>query len=284
MPTGVERGANLLELATAVDARETGTDVADADYLPTTQDEPENTTHIFAGRLEHTLRSMERLPFDAAPMEAVSFKDSPTTARKPRRVSPLKRPMNAPSKRGWKSGIVPFAAPILVTLLGLGVWQAVRTKPDTTISAAAPAARLEATPQSKAAAAQPVEAAPLPSAAKPAHAVVTQVDHPQKAVEKAAPALAKSSAPPKPTAAEKTSQLPGAVFVTTPGGGDVYDHGKLLGHAPREFELSPGPHTLMIKSGTDTRTVTVVVPAGAAIMVSVPPSNPPPAATPAPSP
>ena len=63
---------------------------------------------------------------------------------------------------------------------------------------------------------------------------------------------------------------PGAVFVTTPGGGDVYDKGRFLGHAPGEFELSPGWHTLVIKAGSNNRSATVQVPAGAAIMVSVP--------------
>jgi hypothetical protein len=70
------------------------------------------------------------------------------------------------------------------------------------------------------------------------------------------------------------STQPGAVYLTTPGGGDVYESGRFLGHAPAEFALSPGRHSLLVKSGADIRAVTVQVPAGAAIIVTVPASRP----------
>lgn len=259
-PAGIERSANLLELAQAVDERESGTDVADADYLPADQDEPEHTTHIFTGKLSNTLRSMERLPFDAAPMEAVSFKDAPLTQRTARK--PPKRVL----KRAWHSGILPFATPIAITLLGIGIWQAVTPRHATHTNKASAAQAAPLAPK-LAATATPTMGAALPA--------VTRRDEKAPApTEKFAAQPMLAAAPhgsAKPASSAKAA-LPGSVFVTTPGGGDVYDQGALLGHAPRLFELSPGSHTLVIKAGDDTRSATVLVPAGASIVVSVPPT------------
>jgi len=113
------------------------------------------------------------------------------------------------------------------------------------------------------------------NASEPVH---VDFDADEKAVRSPPPAskiashsdgTATRAAPPS-TPAEQ----PGAVYVTTPGGGDVYERGRYLGHAPAEFELSPGWHTLLVKSGNEDRAATVHVPAGSAIVVSLPATKP----------
>ena len=316
-PTGIERGRGLIELANTLTRLPR---VAEADealppisgqFTPAAQDDGgENTTHIYTARLENTLRSAQGLSIEG-PVETVSFKDIPTTVRRPKRRG----------KRSLGASVVPFAAAFAVVLLGFAAGHSVFTRsassdvksvpaPATQLAryAAAPAVQLSAAiaaplpapVQAPIAHGAPIsaplapaapfahEAAPLaqetapPPASKPALAHETPTttkklaNTPSNVASKEpAPVKTPIAKPAAPiTTASTISTQPGAVFVTTPGGGDVYDRGRLLGHAPGEFELSPGWHTLVVKSGADNRTVTVQVPAGAAIMVSVPASKP----------
>jgi len=307
-PTGIERGRGLIELANTLTRLPR---VAEADealppisgqFTPAAQDDGgENTTHIYTARLENTLRSAQGLSIEG-PVETVSFKDIPTTVRRPKRRG----------KRSLGASVVPFAAAFAVVLLGFAAGQRMfsRSATSNVKSVPAPATQLAqhaAAPavQLSAAIATPRSAPPKPSIVHEATPIANEpkpVAHEAAALPAPAPTLAhettlatkkaasaasnvasKEPEPVKTTIAKPAAAVatastlatqPGAVFVTTPGGGDVYDRGRLLGHAPGEFELSPGWHTLIVKSGTDNRAVTVQVPAGAAIMVSVPATKP----------
>jgi len=298
-PTGVERGRGLIELANTLTRLPHFPDTDEplppnsGAFTPAAQDEGEHTTHIYTARLESTLRSAQGLSLEG-PVETVSFKDIPTTIRRPAR-----RP-----KRPLGTSFVPFAAAFGIVLLGFSLGHSFFSRPAGDSGAGSvPALATQHAHQSAAPAVQvsAAIAAPLPSAPRPpvvrepapvanepaattAKPALTQ-DAPASAkkpgvassklasTEAATKATSTKPAAPVTTASTLATQ-PGAVFVTTPGGGDVYDRGRLLGRAPGEFELSPGWHTLIVKSGADNRTVTVQVPAGAAIMVSVPASKP----------
>jgi serine/threonine protein kinase len=296
-PNGADRVRGLLELANAsrplpLPASAESVPPASGAYTHAAEAEAEveHTTHIYPVRLEKgTLRSVQEVAMPG-PRETISFKDIPSPVRRAKRA--VKRP--------WHTRAAPFAAAFVVVLLcfitGYAAFSRSHTHGDATSAAAParlPAAALQPAPTS--AAARPlapspadngVSPRPAPTPAPPTLTAPTSASasatQPKAALPSAA--LASTSHGPVKGADSKSashnrtastiSTQPGAVFVTTPGGGDVYEGGRLLGHAPAEFELSPGWHTLLVKSGTDSRPVTVQVPAGAAIMVSVPTSKP----------
>ena len=62
----------------------------------------------------------------------------------------------------------------------------------------------------------------------------------------------------------------GSVFVSTPGvSAQVFEGARALGQTPRQIELSPGPHTLLLKSTHGARAVFVDVKAGSAAVLSL---------------
>ena len=284
-PAGKDRDQGLIELAEEVTASRAldfeqfaaAAPVSGA-YLPADQDETENTTHIFAGRIEQTMRS-QGLNL-APPVETVSLRDAPITVRRPRK--------NARRSR-WRAAVVPFAATFGVGLLGLAAAQSMlprqsapRVQPIAT-TLAAKVAEPTAAPPVVAAPPAAVRTAPAAGAALSAGAASPRAASERSASESAPardaakPSVVKSlgSAPATTPASEAPSSAAaagptGQVFLTTPGGGDVFEKGRFLGRAPNGFELSPGWHTLVIKSGSDNRTATVQVKPNSSVMVSVP--------------
>jgi len=174
-------------------------------------------------------------------------------------------PTSAPSKRRW-------LLPMLVTLLlalGTGTWLvkvAGRTasSPTPQVRAADPGRPLA-----------PVDthaAAPLPA---PAPAVATS---PAAPTHEAAPTSGTSKAASKrsvtnavPTVPASAAPPMGDVFVTTPGGsGEVFEQGRLLGHAPGTFRLGVGHHDLTLRTSHGTsRTVSVNIVRGTPTLVTV---------------
>ncbi len=277
-PSGAERARGIVELANVTAARLQAPDSFEAPptsgaYVPASQDEPEHTTQIFAPSLSRTLRSLDAPPLtmsDPLPVEpTVSFKDVPTTVRRPRRLQ---------GQSTWRAALVPFAMTFSFALGVLGIGQTLLARHASAPVATAPVLARQAAPTAAALQTRPAVAAPAPpkpSVSEPAPRVEpvpeAEPKKPSTAVH-AAQSSAPSSkpSPSKPPPASGIQAQPGAVFVTTPGGGDIYDKGSYLGHAPGEVQLSPGWHTLVIKSGSENRAVSVQVPAGSAIMVSVP--------------
>ena len=72
-----------------------------------------------------------------------------------------------------------------------------------------------------------------------------------------------------PIALEPSAAL-GSLFVSTPGvRADVFESGRSLGSTPRQIELAPGPHTLLLKSETGARAVLVNVAANSEAVLSL---------------
>jgi hypothetical protein len=306
-PNGAARAHGLLGLASSLvrlphfpDTDETAPQVSNA-YTPAAQDEVEHTTSVHPRRLAiSTLRSPPSLPLPG-PLETISFKDIPPTVRRPRRGP----------ERSWRANLLSFGAAFGIVLFGFFAGHAAllrasasgaRSEPApatlatrafsaeaslpaaesttarNTVAAPPPAAELVPSPATPAAASMQVAVATPPTPPTAVSASDTRA-RPERtgtltSAEHGAPKALSSKSVTAVSAASTIPTQPGAVYVTTPGGGDVYERGRLLGRAPAEFELSPGWHTLLVKSGADNRTVTVQVPAGAAIMVSVPASKP----------
>jgi len=84
-------------------------------------------------------------------------------------------------------------------------------------------------------------------------------------------ALKRTKLPPsRPSAAALPSVEPGSVFVSTPGAtAQVFEAGRALGRTPQQLDLSPGPHTLLLRSDNGTRTVLVDVKPGSAAVLSL---------------
>jgi len=73
-----------------------------------------------------------------------------------------------------------------------------------------------------------------------------------------------------PAVTRPTGVRTGSVFISTPGvNAHVFEAGRALGSTPRQLELSPGSHTLLLKSENGTRTVLVDVKAGSAAVLSL---------------
>lgn len=283
-PNGVDRCLGLLELAATVtkprvrfaDSSGSAPPVSYA-YTPAAEDDGKHTTQVYAPQQdESTLRSLE-------------FSNLPMTLRRPRRDA----------RRGWRETLAPFVAGFALVLCGFFAGHAMFSRARIGASASAPAVELEqkrfasgAAPLAATFALKPTtdaRPATAPSADRANNAnAAPHVDFDldeenskrsppptRHEASKAAAVTPKTAQAALPTSSPQAlAAQPGAVFVTTPGGGDVYEHGRYLGHAPTEFQLSPGWHTLLVKSGDDNRTVTVQVPAGSALVVSVPATEP----------
>jgi len=286
-PTGRERNRGLIEMAKVSAERqpqfadsETERVPASGAYLPAAQDEPEHTTHIFAGNLRNTIPSAQLL---GAPntVETVSLRNAPITVRRPRRVA---------RKRAWGTIAGSFVATLSFGFLGFAAVRALVPRPQP-IPVHAAGRALDAR------VAQPMPAPPqapmLPAALVapslppsievadlklPATKLVAQHDakpaaHPLPAhettkLQSAKPSVAAAAVAPKAVASGSVQT--GQVFLTTPGGGEVFDKGRSIGRAPGSFELSPGWHTLVIKAGGEERSATVQIRANSSVMVSVP--------------
>lgn len=283
-PNGVDRCLGLLELAATVtkprarfaDSSGSAPPVSYA-YTPAAEDNGEHTTQIGAPQQdEGTLRSLE-------------FSNPPMTLRGPK----------ANAQRGWRETFAPLAAGFALVLCGFFAGHAAFSRARIGASASAPAVELEqkrsasgAAPLAAAFALKQTTdqhpfAAPSTDSANNTNAA-PHVDFDLDEVSSNSsptatpPAAPKTAGPmqanPKSTLSTSTPKAlaaqPGAVFVSTPGGGDVYERGRYLGHAPAQFLLSPGWHTLLVKSGGGDRTATVQVHAGAALAVNVPATKP----------
>jgi len=283
LPNGADRCRGLLELAGTVptalprfaDSFGSAPPVSYA-YTPTTEDELENTTQIYVPKIdESTLRSLEW---------PLGSRQDPATLRRPRRN---------PETR-WRTTFAPFTAAFVIVFVGFFAGHATFSRARVGASpTGAPAVELERQPSAPIAAAYALKPAenepastdehpkappslertPAPLAAAPSTQTARSSESKPNATVHGTALAAPKPAPP-PTTTSQLAAQPGAVFVTTPGGGDVYERGRYLGRAPREFELSPGWHTLLVKSGSDNRAFTVQVPAGSALVVSVPASKP----------
>lgn len=279
-PAGADRDRGLLEMASVTAERlphlvDSALELAPLSgaYSPASQDDDvEQTTHIFAGQLKNTMRSAQPLIAPLA-VETVSLRDSPITVRRPRRAR----------KSRWRTAIVPFLATFSLGLLGLGAAQTLNSRQQA--SAPRPSAPALPPPVQLAVPARvapPAEKpAPPPAAAQraPVTAGLAQPPAPSAEAHPAAVREPVKALPAKPggtnagaqsTPTGSSAGQTGNVFLTTPGGGDVFDRGRFLGRAPGGFELSPGWHTLVIKSGTDNRTATVQVKPSSSVMISVP--------------
>jgi serine/threonine protein kinase len=280
-PNGADRCLGMLELAAAVpaplsqfaDSFGSAPPVSYA-YTPASEDEVEHTTQIYAPKVdENTLRSLE-LPLQ-----------SRKGPRAPRRLMG--------DADAWHTTFAPFAAAFAIVLLGFFAGHQTFSR---TRSASSPAAvptfeieRKHAPPVAAAAVLAPTVSEPSANPAElgatedttqpPIDFDADEVDsQPTPNSAKVAPRregtparTTPKSAPPSPSST-LTTQL-GDVYVTTPGGGDVYEHGRYLGRAPGGFALTPGWHTLLVKSGDEDRMAGVDVPAGAAVVVTLPAGN-----------
>jgi len=300
-PNGADRCRRLLERAGTVpaalprfaDSFGSAPPVSYEYAAAADDEETENTTQIYAPKVdENTLRSLEW------PLES---QRDPTTLRRPR---PVARPT-------WRATFAPFGAAFAIVFLGFFAGHATFSRSRVSASPTlAPAVDLEprrsapvaatfalkptadeppsvdevrAAPPPIESTSQPITSAPTTEAVglvESPHAVLPEGLRPNAPARK--PAIAKDStiahATPKSAPAASAhgplATQPSAVYVSTPGGGDVYERGSYLGRAPGEFELSPGWHTLLLKSGDDNRAFTVQVPADSALVVSVPASKP----------
>ena len=296
-PNGADRCLGMLELAGNVatplprftDSFGSAPPVSYA-YTPASEDEVENTTQIYGPKFdESTLRSLE--------WPRGIFEASATTLRRPRR----------PAKFAWRTAFVPFAAAFAIVLVGFvaGHETLSRSRASAAVAPTLELERKHAPPVAAALVLKPTPGDSLPAAADEdedewslpesdpredaAEALHVDFDADENANSndsKSSAIASEIAAPvgrsfarttPKPAPSSTPSPIatqPGAVFVTTPGGGDVYERGRYLGHAPAEFELSPGWHTLLVKSGEDNRVATVRVAAGSAVVVSLPAGKP----------
>jgi len=279
LPNEAERVQGLVELANSQirspHFTESGEATAPADsaYPLAGEDELEHTTHVHPARIaDTTLRSAPTISAPRAAVDTASFNDLPIT---------LPRPTRAPGR--LRASLLPFGMAFCLVLgCFLAGHAAFSRAGSASRSASAPAPQLsdqlvmadelpstapatptlEPTPHTTELAAAPAEVVvPGPAATTTSVSVARRSERtPLKSA--------------RVTAASTISTQPGALYLTTPGGGDVYEHGRYLGHAPGEFTLSPGWHTLLVKAGADNRALTVDVPAGSAIVASVPASRP----------
>ena len=278
-PNGTDRCLGMLELADTVptpvaraaDSFASAPPVSYA-YTPAAEDEVENTTQVYPPKVdESTLRSLE--------WPRAGFTDGPTETLRSKRATELT----------WRTTVAPFGASFAIVLLGFLAGHQTLTRARAGSSpTAAPTVEFErkaAPPVAATFALKPTvdEPPPVANDEKASEPVHVDFDADEEAVRSPPPASKIAShsdgtAPriahtPPSTPSALTAQ-PGAVYVTTPGGGDVYERGRYLGHAPAEFELSPGWHTLLVKSGNEDRAATVNVPAGSAIVVGLPATKP----------
>ncbi|HKO52963.1 MAG TPA: hypothetical protein VJV79_34880 [Polyangiaceae bacterium] len=282
-PPGLNRG--LLEVADITSQWRPHFEDAELDsaaisgaYLPAAQDEPEQTTHVFARDLQSTLRSVQQQALPTL-RETVDSLKVPVTLRRPRRNARMQL---------WRSAAISFMATVSLGLLGFAMVRALLLRLHRTpmqVTDLATAKNLaEPAPHS---AVPPVAVAsgvgaqsisdlssdpPVPKLAT-LHAAsgqaVSATDSHKPTIVKAS--VVAAAAPPSGVPSRAAMQT-GQVFLTTPGGGQVFDKGRLLGRAPGSFELSPGWHTLVIKTGSEERSATVQVRADSSLMVSVPAS------------
>ena len=304
LPHEADRARTLLELANSrtrlphfPDADEQALPTRSA-YTPAAEDELEHTTQVHSARLARTtLRSPSAVDLPTLG-KTISFKDVGISRRGPM----------PHVQRRWSESLVLLGTACSVILLGFFAGHAAFSRVSGN-GGQAKVSALGAMPlagQLSLADVQPTPPAPTPppelqSAAElpskppelrdaltatsatlapvPSSASANVVARVKPAVgrttrsEYAAAKSARTNSATPENAASTISTQPGAVYLTTPGGGDVYEGGRFLGYAPAEFTLDPGWHTLVVKSGADNRVVTVQVPAGAAIMVSVPASK-----------
>jgi len=142
-------------------------------------------------------------------------------------------------------------------------------------SPAVPATPAAPSPQARPLAAPPVAVTlpavqPIAPEALADEAPVAEEAAPAIRPVKAAPKVRAASSAATPAAAP-TLQAVGDVFIATPGGsGDVFEQGRLLGHAPGTFRLSVGRHELTLRTTHGTsHSVSVNVARSAATVVTV---------------
>lgn len=295
-PNGVDRYLGLVELATSVVAQlprftDSFGSAPPVSYAsaPASEDEVENTTQIYAPNLdENALRSLDWPPQRLEP---------PDTVRRPKRKASL----------AWRAAFSPFAGAFVTVLLGFFAGHETFSRAHSGASPA-PAATFELArthgapvpavlaltpaidarpPPTELAALPPTHSAPAPELdadenvealhvdfdfdadeAQGTRGIDSQLSVPPSKPSHAAPAPTRPTTESVPSGrASPTATQPGAVYITTTG--EVYERGRYLGHSPGEFELSPGWHTLLVKSGNDDRAATVQVAPGSAVVLSL---------------
>jgi len=221
------------------------------EYLLAAQDEPEQTTLVLARDLQNTLRSPQH-PVVPMPVQTLGLADAPVTVRLPRRGG---------GQGIWRSAAVSFVATVSLGFLGFGVVRALLpllhgTPTRVTGRQSTGAALAEPSRTARQSVAQPIAAVRVSASELPS----------SDPLEPKRPAAHHA----KGAVLDRATPQTGQIFLTTPGGGEVFDKGRRLGRAPGSFELSPGWHTLVIKTGSDDRAAAVEVRANSSVMVSVP--------------
>ncbi len=88
-----------------------------------------------------------------------------------------------------------------------------------------------------------------------------------KSSESKAPKFAAAPAP-------FVNKEPGSAFISSrAGAADVFENGRLLGRLPGHFDFAPGVHTLVVKTGSSSQTMSINVAPGGSMIVNVPLSN-----------
>ncbi len=283
-PTGEENRRELMQLGEVVVAGLPSLHGHD-EYVPpvsnaypmTSRDEPEDTTHIFPSSLRINLRKISGLSNDE-PLTGVSLMEAIPLTRRARTVFTVRRPQ----RKSWRDRVTPFAFALLGAIGGVGLGAlALSHMPvahSSSVHASTPVAKLTAkpvtpiitTPAALSPAAATFRAPEGARAVTPASMLTVASVFPPQAKPKSASAQTVETTHSAASTTGSAIVQTGSVFLSTSGSWDVSDQGRTIGRAPGQFELSAGPHTLVLKSGTDSRVMTIKVPAGAAIVVSVP--------------
>ncbi len=248
-PTGQERGRELLSLARAA-----------AEELPR-----------FSLSERPAPAAPARESFASLPAIAIDepcHVSSPGTAVAPRAV-----PSNHLHPR-LSDRIIAVGLTGSMALVGLGVLGSLfRNLPSAATRGPAPVAALNSLmPSVWSSARAKAHPAPLLGAAN--SAPEPAIEHGRgQAPRKLAASRAKVAAvakPAPPASAASPSVQPGSVLVSTPGlNADVFEAGRSLGQTPKQIELSPGPHTLLLKTEFGARAVVVNVKPGSAAVLSL---------------
>ena len=254
-PTGHERGRELLELARVrVDALPRFS----LDEAATPTPRMHDSRSSFPAPARDTLTSLPGLAIDEPHAESPSQLTTETLANHPA------------LRRRLGDRIVAMALTGSMALVALGVLGSLfRNLPSSSSHRAAPVAALNSLmPSALAPSHKQPRAEPLRFSASPSPEAPLAPARPPspRRLSAARPQLP----PSKPAVASFPGLQPGSLLVSTPGvHANVFEAGRALGRTPRQLDLSPGPHTLLVQSESGTRAVTVNVASGSAAVLSL---------------
>ncbi len=113
-------------------------------------------------------------------------------------------------------------------------------------------------------------ALPASEPSKPPAKVVRTEPRASGGIKALAPKSFKAAPAPTPF----VNKEPGSAFISSRGGAaSVFENGQRLGGLPGHFDFAPGPHTLTVKTGTSSQTISINVAPGGSMIVNVPLAN-----------